>query len=189
MTFPPLGADLGFSQAIQAWQPEWLTVVMKFVSALVRPEVIFVAGLLVVIFLHWRKHDDRLIAQIFFLSFGNLWTPVLKDLVSRSRPSADQVHILVNEQGFSFPSGHAVAIVLIGGIVALLIKRLAHHHRQLLIGLMTVFVFLVGYARIYLGVHWLSDVIAGYIIGLIWIGLVSSMNWLKILQSRRGVRV
>lgn len=169
MSFPPLTADVGFSRVIQQFQPDWLTAGMKGISALVHPEYIAIISFFIVIYLHWRKHDDRLIAHIFFLGAGHLWIPVLKETIARPRPSPELAQVLVLEPGFSFPSGHALSIVLIGGIVALLVRRLAHQHRQAWLGLITIFIFLVGYSRIYLGVHWLSDVVAGFVVGLLWV--------------------
>ena len=180
MAFPPLTIDLEFSRAVQQFHPAWLTTFMKVVSAIISPEAIFVLGLLTTAYLYFRKHDPQTIAKIFFVAIGNLLIPILKDLVARPRPGAGLVQVFVHETGFSFPSGHALGIVLFGGIVVLLIGRLAHHHQRLLFGFVSLVIFLVGYSRVYLGVHWLSDVLAGYVIGLIWIILALQMRWPKL---------
>lgn len=183
MISSPPSFDLDFSHIVQQYQPDWLTGVMRFITDFVSPEVVAVVGLAMVIYLHFRKHDDRTIMAMFFMATGYLLIPVLKYLIARPRPESADVFVLIRASDFSMPSGHALGVVLLGGMVALLIGRLAHHHQKLLLGFVSLVIFLVGYSRIYLGVHWLSDVLAGYVLGLVWVILALQIR----NQNREGV--
>lgn len=88
---------------------------------------------------------------------------LLKNLIERARP----VNQLISETGFSFPSGHAVTAVVLFGILSYLIWK---HFKSRVVRIWAVFislfmVLLIGFSRVYLNVHWLSDVLAGYFLG------------------------
>jgi membrane-associated phospholipid phosphatase len=91
----------------------------------------------------------------------------LKLAISRPRPSADLVHILAPEQGNGFPSGHAFFAILILGLTAYFISINLKNRSQSVLARagFVALILLVGTSRVYLGVHWPSDVIGGYLIG------------------------
>ena len=94
----------------------------------------------------------------FFLMLG------LKALFKRERPNMKR---LIEITGFSFPSGHAYFSMLIYGYLAYLIyenKEMKHRKRK--ITLLIILISLIGISRIYLGVHYLTDIIFGYSLGL-----------------------
>lgn len=184
MSLPPLPIDLGFSHAIQQFQPNWLSVLMRGVSNVIDPAVLCMVGVVMVAYLILRKHDERTVLLIALLTLGNVLTPLLKLFFTRPRPSSELVHIVARETGYSFPSGHAVAVVLLGGTIALLIQRLAKHHQRLWLAMVTLMMLLVGYSRVYLGVHWLSDVLFGYIVGLAWIVFIAHVTRSKLGPKR-----
>jgi undecaprenyl-diphosphatase len=101
-------------------------------------------------------------------SGGEVLNLVLKDLFDRPRPDI-QLHLaLVNSP--SFPSGHAMESAVIYFTLAALLARLVEPRRLklYLLGLAALFIFLVGMSRVYLGVHYPSDVLAGWTAGLAW---------------------
>ena len=169
MHFPPTTIDLGFSHAVQTWQPQWLTLKMKLITSIISPEVMFIVGVLLVwyFWLH-RKHPKSTLTAAAILA-GNIWTLVVKDVIQRPRPIPSDVHILIHETGFSFPSGHAVGIVL---LVAAWYVLTPKRWRIDVLALSGLVIAAVGYSRIYLGVHWLTDVLAGYGIALLWVAIV-----------------
>lgn len=118
----------------------------------------------------WRLNKKNYILP-FFISVGGstATTYLIKFLEARPRPGA----ALVAESSFSFPSGHAtVAAALYGFIIYFLWKNLKSDFWRwffLIFGL--VLILLIGFSRLYLGVHYLSDVLGGYLVGAVWLGI------------------
>lgn len=101
------------------------------------------------------------------------WTVVLKGLIARPRPNADR---LVEVAGHSYPSGHSLGAAAVYFLVAFLVMRhFRGHASRVCVFLATAFlVGLVGLSRIYLGVHYLSDVASGLLFGTAWACLVTA---------------
>lgn len=120
---------------------------------------------------------------ILCLSGGVVLNEILKHLFERARPEA--FHI-VAASGFSFPSGHAMISLCFYGMVAFLIVRKRSWHLRIAGSIVTVLlVMAIGVSRIYLGVHYPSDVVAGYASGAMWLGFsISILMW----WEKEGVR-
>jgi membrane-associated phospholipid phosphatase len=147
----------------------WVTAAMKIVTwlgsnAVLIPLVVAVGGYF------WFK--DRTFSPAVFmvaaLAGANLWYGITKSLVGRPRPSAS-IH-LINVSGFAFPSGHATAVIATWGLAAVLLgaERSTRIKLALWGGAMGISL-LVGASRIYLGVHWWTDVVAGFALGGLWL--------------------
>jgi membrane-associated phospholipid phosphatase len=126
-------------------------------------------------------------ALLLLLATGvaELFMAVLKLLVARPRPPLEDARIV--EAGFSFPSGHATAAATFYGTLAyLLIRCMSPDWLKALIGVTAALIVLaVGVSRIYLGVHYPTDVIGGWIIGFVW----ASICWLvaQRFEVRTGI--
>lgn len=90
---------------------------------------------------------------------------VLKNVVARARPELIDAGVAAN--GFSFPSGHAMLSAVAYGILAIIVWRstLAGGRRAIGVGGLAVLIVLVGISRVYLGVHFPTDVLGGWIAG------------------------
>lgn len=97
---------------------------------------------------------------------------ILKHVVQRARPG--QFYQAYTETGYSFPSGHATDAAALYGFAAYLILLLAPEKYRRLGAIFCGFIILaIGFSRLYLGVHYFSDVIAGFIVGgfFVWLGI------------------
>ncbi|HEY4756346.1 MAG TPA: phosphatase PAP2 family protein [Ignavibacteriaceae bacterium] len=161
----------------------WLTGMMIDITALGGTTIIFMITAAVVFYLLIQKQYEFmwliLIATIggAILSFG------LKELFARERPPL--IYHLLTVKSLSFPSGHAMmssVVYLTQG--ALLAKVQSNKNLRVYILLVAIIlVFLIGISRIYFGVHYPTDVLAGWSVGLAW----ASFCWLavKYLQKRK----
>ena len=102
---------------------------------------------------------------------GELMNVLIKTAIHRGRPVFDDpIQTLTT---YSFPSGHAVGATVLYGTLAV-IAASALYDRRLRLGAIaaaTILVVLICFSRIYLGVHYLSDVVAGCLEGVIWLGI------------------
>ena len=119
---------------------------------------------------------------------SDLTMQLAKNYFHRARPEA---YWYYHEVDFSFPSGHATISVAFYGALFYVIfrtrKKYASKFRWMIVGFF--FVLLLGFSRLYLCVHYLSDVLAGYSLGLLWLLLAISMNeWILHRKKSRKQR-
>jgi undecaprenyl-diphosphatase len=105
---------------------------------------------------------------------------LLKYLFQRKRPLSP---LLSAAKGLSFPSGHAIMAVTFYGMLLhiMMFSGVADWLKFMLAVLLVVLIFLIGYSRVYLRVHYASDVLAGFIIGVLW--LIISMAVLNTIED------
>ena len=117
----------------------------------------------------WRRHHARLAVFLAVTVLGGgLLNSVLKAIVDRPRPSlVDPVAVA---EGHSFPSGHAMSsTVVYGALLLVFLPVVARRLRPPVIGLAVVLVAGIGFTRLALGVHYISDVVGGFVLGLAWL--------------------
>lgn len=119
---------------------------------------------LAVAYLLWSK--DRTLIRYFITLFicNETLVYIIKKVVGRERPLGA---LKYSEFGASMPSGHAAVAVFLYGYICYLINRFYPKSlwRDLVIIMLVILIFLIGISRIYLNVHYPSDVLAGYILG------------------------
>lgn len=150
----------------------WLTAIMLAVtwlgSSAVLVPVLLVAGLMLVWW--WRELRAPLELWVTYGGAVVLYTAA-KALVDRPRPPVADA--LVHASNTAFPSGHATQAIAAWGILALVLAAgHARAWRVVLPACAVGIVLLVGASRIYLGVHWATDVLGGYVLGGGWLALV-----------------
>lgn len=134
--------------------------------------------------LFWCIHRARYkaYADVVFIVLGvagsiaSVW--LMKVLISRPRPP--EIYHLATSYGDSFPSGHSMYAAALA-CLAIYVSRTAPSHR-LVVCLAILWMLIMGVSRVYLGVHYPSDVLAGWSMGLIWISLLYGM-YCKLTQS------
>lgn len=164
--------DAPITRALVDHRTAWLTSAMRGFTDLgglaVLGVVVLVVGLLA-----RRACRSWLPLLILVLALAGVvvLTDVVKPLVGRLRPATGP---LVSGGGFAFPSGHATQSVAVYGALAYLLAGWVHTWRSK-VGLWTIalaLVLLVGFSRVYLGVHWTTDVLGGYALGAVWLAAV-----------------
>lgn len=130
------------------------------------------------------RHAIVIVATVIGSEF---FTFSIKSLVQRPRPSLASIYTMRAISVSSFPSGHVMRfIVFFGLLLALIYSRLPNGATRTLITILFGLLLLgMGLSRIYVGEHWPSDVLGGYLIGLCWLGLVLLLYQLRPGQSSR----
>ena len=100
------------------------------------------------------------------LALAFLFNQILKNIFRRTRPLFKH---LVKESGFSFPSGHAMVSFCFYGLIIYFIHKSNLKHKRIYEILLIVIIVLIGLTRIYLGVHYFSDIIGGFLFGLLYL--------------------
>jgi undecaprenyl-diphosphatase len=161
--------------------PQWLQEGIRDLTALGSPSVLVLTVCAVWGFLMLAR--QRFMAWLTMGSAGGgvLMAMLLKSLFTRARPDAAFHSMLAT--GYSFPSGHAMMSAVVFLTLAALVARITPrwHLRAYALGAAAVLTGLVGLSRIYLGVHWASDVAAGWAAGAAW----ALLCWL--LADRLGL--
>ena len=157
--------DQPIQTAIRGDLPETLTLLFRAITHLIDIPVI-ISWVLIVAFIFYRKQWK----MESYLMLGNLaLTGILivtfKNIYQRPRP---EILHLVEEKGFSFPSGHSLAVtIMVGTLIVILSQRIKNTvWRKIVQILLSLYIVSVLVSRIYLGVHYPSDVIASLCVGL-----------------------
>lgn len=139
-----------------------------FITRLGNPIVIGILTVVVAWFVGIHRNNKKIaLWYVITVVFGaGVMNQVIKFFFQRERP--DNVEHLITQGGYSFPSGHAMGSVIVYGALLFLIIRTYSNWKVILpVTLVIVpLIGLIGYSRIYLGVHYPSDVIGGYSLGL-----------------------
>ncbi|MEG3938067.1 phosphatase PAP2 family protein [Microcoleus sp. S36b_A3] len=148
------------------------------------PNVLLMLSVSLGIILWVRKHRSEA-TTIAVTGVGGLGLNLLlKQLFARDRPLLWER--TVDVKFYSFPSGHAMISMIIYGLLGYLLGSRFPKQRWLIYSLTVVLIAAIGLSRLYLGVHWPTDVIAGYIAGFIWLlaCIFSLQVWQQFHDSR-----
>ncbi len=148
--------------------------------------ILFAWSLVVGLVFAWKRQWLGLIIWIITIAGGEVLNSLLKMFFARPRPTFATP--LVIERFYSFPSGHAMMSFIAYGMLAYIICVLLKSNAQrLLVILAAAFIiFIIGVSRIALGVHYFSDVVAGYTVAAFW--LVTCIIAWRYVHQRRAAR-
>ncbi len=146
-----------------------LTTAMLVISSFASPVAVGAVSLLTAMVLILRRSWHRLLSLVLSVPGGTLLNALLKWMFRRPRP--EFVHPLVHAVGYSFPSGHTTAAVVLYGLLAVFAVRTLQSWRWRVLAVLAalLLIMLIGYSRMYLGVHYLSDVLAAGAEGVAWL--------------------
>lgn len=185
---PVLPVDIVITQEFQESKAPWLQSFMVAISYLGNHFAVFIALIVLTALVFWLVRLRLEALLILALSaISSAFNVLVKLIVSRPRPTAQLVDIFQHASGQSFPSGHVMSYVAFFGLLfslgIILFKRDRWWNYVLLI-IPAFFVVLVGPSRIYLGDHWASDVLGGYLFGGLLLGI---SLWIYLVLKGRGV--
>jgi undecaprenyl-diphosphatase len=176
-----------FDTALLDWLQAHATAtgytIFDAVSFLGSPAALTVLALGVGVVLGVRRQGIVLVGWIAAFTGGTLLNQVLKIVIQRPRPPSAAAHL--QQYSWSFPSGHAMLSLIGYGMLAYLLVVLWVQRRSLQVAIIsgaTVLIVAIGLSRLYLGVHYFSDVVGGYAAGLLWLstcisGLEVARRW------------
>lgn len=173
---PHWPGDVALTRVIQSVAPGgpgWAQVVTA--AAKWPWNVLLVAGTVLV---SWLIRGGRL-AVWSLASFPGVWAldKVSKPWIGRPRPSAELVEVVGSPSGFSFPSTFALTFAATFGFLAVAAAvYLRGRNRWLVVTAPTLILLVGGAARIVLGAHWPSDILASYLLGMFWAAVLVRLS-------------
>ncbi|MGB7417325.1 MAG: phosphatase PAP2 family protein [Thermosynechococcaceae cyanobacterium] len=176
-----------FDKTILLWIHQFanptLDAAMLTVTRLGNPGVVVPLVMMSFALLWWSRYRQE--AYIFALNCigGAVLATGLKLVFNKTRPQLWPQ--LITESTFSYPSGHALGSMVFYGFLAYILAQ--HYPRRALIfyGFASVLILIIGFSRLYLGVHWPTDIMGGYGIGFLWLSICITMLRLQALQPSK----
>jgi membrane-associated phospholipid phosphatase len=159
-----------------AHRQPWLTLAMSGLSAAHQTRWLLAATALIGAWLAWRR-EFKLLPFLLVVPAGMLANAGLKVLFARPRPHLDDP--LVRLLTLSFPSGHAVASMVFYGVLCRMVLARSRHPavRATAVAGAAAMVLLVTFSRVYLGAHYVSDVVAGVAFGSLCLAVLPLPPW------------
>lgn len=161
--------DDAVSATVQSYRTPSLTPIFEFITHMGDRVAYFIAALIIAAFFYFKYGRWKFTLQtILVLLLSSLSNVVLKKVINRERPTLEH---LVAVSTLSYPSGHSMSAMAFYGFLIYLGFRFSGSwwiKAASFIGF-GLLILLIGISRIYLGVHYPSDVIAGFVGGLIWV--------------------
>ena len=170
--------DSSIYNIINSLKSDFFDMFFRVITRFADEEILILIALTCVAFIKNRRIGLSIAINLTSVGLINY---ILKEIVKRPRPPIE--FRMVQESSYSFPSGHAMAsLAFYGLIIYYLFKYIKNYKVKIISGVaLGLLIFLIGLSRIYLGVHFASDVIAGFLISCIYI-IIYILSVLKILK-------
>lgn len=163
--------------------PEWLEETVRDITALGGPTVLTIVTVGISGFFLLRRQFQPLLLMLGTVIGGAFLVDGLKELYERTRP--EMTAHLVEEASHSFPSGHSTMATVVYLSLAVMLAQFQKKRRMrvYIVGYAALLAFMIGISRVILGVHYPSDVAAGWTVGVLWASLGWFVAWF--LKRRR----
>lgn len=164
--------------------PKALTGIMRDITSLGGATFVTLTTLIVAVYLLLQKKKRSLMLVLLATLGGGLLESLLKMLIARQRPGP--MFQLMPEYSHSFPSGHSMMSAVVYLSIAVLLARIQKRRIiRIYVVIVALFLtFIIGVSRVYLGVHYPTDVLAGWSLGLAWASFVWFLSWYLELKSK-----
>lgn len=155
--------DVSLSQLVYSFRSPLITDIMNWVTMLGAEIALVISGTLFFI-LFIKKQYHAITLFVLTLGMGLLINTILKFLYQRARPDIDP---LMHLSSYSFPSGHSMNSFIFYALLAYFVFHFTRNRRYGILAsiIAGILIVLIGFSRVYLGVHYPSDVLAGFIAG------------------------
>lgn len=176
-----------FDKTLLLWLHQWsnpaLDWLMLNITRLGNPETVIgiVTGSFV--WLAWKRRFAELRMFAIACIGAVILNQGMKLFFAKSRP--ELWTRLISEKSFSFPSGHALGSLVLYGFLAFILATAFPKGSRFVYAIAGVLITAVGLSRLYLGVHWPTDVLAGYGVGFLW--LMTCIIMLKLQTQTKGI--
>lgn len=141
------------------YKSDILTNIMKIITFLGSALSIILLTVLLIIVVKGKRNKILILINVIVTTLLN---QLLKNVFQRGRP----IDSIIEESGYSFPSGHSMVSMAFYGFLIYLVYKSNIKYKGLIVGLLSVLIVLIGISRIYLGVHYPTDVIGGFTLSL-----------------------
>lgn len=143
--------------------------IMKKISFFGSAKFFLSFGLIIFLLMFWKKNLKGM-ALVVLSTLGSYGINfLLKNIFIRTRPLK---YFLIEQGGYSFPSGHAMVSMSFYATMTYLIMKNKDKNKKILWILSFLIIALIGFSRIYLGVHWPTDVLMGYLLGYVFFRII-----------------
>ncbi len=175
--------DLKIISCIQSLKNEYLTVFYKMITIIADTYQSAIITILIVAFLYIKKHYREALFLAITMSACGIAMPLLKNIFSRERPD---FYRLIEISGYSFPSGHTTSATTMYLTLAIVVLSIMNKlNKYFIFSIAVIGIVIIGSSRIYLGVHYPTDVMAGICLG---ISIVSTVYVLYYSNSSEEVK-
>lgn len=176
--------DHYFSEKIQNYRTPFLTSFNQSITRMGdRPTYILLSVAFAAILVYWTGRWKFAVQTSLVLITSSISNIILKELINRERPSLDQLVVVTT---LSFPSGHAMSAMAFYGFLIYIGFKLASSWEIKIAIFFTLgaLILLIGISRIYLGVHYPTDILAGFIGGIIWVSFFITLFNIRDLYKK-----
>lgn len=182
---PYFKLDLQITEGLQNIQSVLFSQLMWFVTSLGNyPYMLFIVGITSSLLYLYKFRTEAIISSLAAAGSA-LSGSIIKMIVDRPRPEGDLVHVSVWLSDKSYPSNHVLVFtVFFGFLLYLLLSKPKHKTKGIFFSILFfLLIATIGISRIYLGAHWASDVLGGYLLGILWL-----IFTIRIYNSHNGKR-